>query len=301
MHPEWWARRARVDNPGRPRPWFVRLLRVVGRPLVRVCHRASLEGTEHLPQKGPFLLIANHSGGTATAEIVSFAALYLEQVGVDRPLAGFAHPTGFSVWPLSFFLRSFGAIPSTRAAGAAALAAGVPLLVFPGGDHEGFRPIWQAHRVDFGGRKGFLRMAREARVPIVPMGIRGSHFTAPILWRTGAWLPRLLVLPWLGGVKRYPITLLGILVSTAILVLVDIALPWRLLIVWAFLASIVLPTAAWIPATIRMRIGPPIAPEELFGPDTEPADGELDMAFRRVESTVQALVDRRAAPSPARA
>jgi 1-acyl-sn-glycerol-3-phosphate acyltransferase len=298
MNPEWWARRARIESPGRPKPWLVRVVRAVVRPLVRVLHRARLDGAEHLPAKGPYLLVANHSGGTATAEILSFVALYLEQVGADRPLAGFAHPAAFSLWPVSLLLRSVGAVPSTADAGAAALAAGVPLLVFPGGDHEGFRPIWQAHRVDFGGRKGFLRMARAARVPVVPMGIAGSHFTAPILWRTGAWLPRLLIVPWLGGLKRYPITVLGVAISACILWFVHASLGVRLLVVWAFLGTVVLPTAAWVPATIRMRIGPPIAPADLFGDGSEPAEGELVAALARVEGAVQALVDeaRRRAP-----
>jgi 1-acyl-sn-glycerol-3-phosphate acyltransferase len=55
------------------------------------------------------------------------------------------------------------------------------VLIFPGGDHEAFRPVWQAYRVDMANRKGFLRIARRAWVPIVPLGIRGSQFALPIL------------------------------------------------------------------------------------------------------------------------
>jgi 1-acyl-sn-glycerol-3-phosphate acyltransferase len=288
MHPEWWARRAKVETPGRPHPWLAWLLRAVGRPLVRVLHRARLEGLENLPESGPFLLVANHSGGTATAEIVSFAALYLTRFGDTRPLAAFAHPAAFSLWPVSLFLRHVGAIPSTMSHAEETLADGVPILVFPGGEYEAFRPIWQAYRVDFGGRKGFLRVARAARVPVVPMGIRGSAFTAPVLWRAGSWLPRVFVLPWLGGVKRFPITVLGILVSALVLAFVDWPLPWRIFAIWAFHATVVLPTAAWIPASIRIRIGAPIAPETLF--DGSGAESDLGPALARVEGAVQELV-----------
>ena len=42
------------------------------------------------------------------------------------------------------------------------------MLVYPGGDYEVHRPSWERNRVDFGGRKGFIRLAIEQDVPIVP-------------------------------------------------------------------------------------------------------------------------------------
>lgn len=292
MHPEWWASRARTGTPGRPSSGFVTFLRRVVAPVVRVAHRPALEGVENLPPAGPYVLVANHSAGLAVAEILSFAALYLERVGEARPIAGFAHPGAFHVWPASAFLRGAGAVPSSRRAGEDALAAGVALLVFPGGDHEAFRPVWQAHRVDFGGRVGFLRMARAAGVPVVPMGIRGSHFTAPILGRSRA-LAWALVTPRLFGVKRWPVTLLGALVAAAIVGLTAWAWPWKLLAAWAFLGS---PFAllAWIPATVRMRVGRPFAPGELFG---DGSDDALPEALARVEGAVQGLVTALGAPT----
>jgi 1-acyl-sn-glycerol-3-phosphate acyltransferase len=223
------------------------------------------------------------------AEIGSFAALYLEQVGADRPLAGVAHPLAFHAWPVSTFMRHVGAVPSTRAACAAALGAGVPVLIFPGGDHEAFRPVWQAYRVDFGGRVGFLRVAREARVPIVPLGIRGSHFTMPILWRSRI-LPWLFVVPRLVGVKRLPLTLLAALGAAALIAFLPVALPWRIVAAWAWAAS-PFTLLSWVPWTIRMRIGEPIPPEALFGEDG--GDEELRRGLVRVESAVQALVRER--------
>src|SRR5688500_13886930 len=123
------------------------------------------------------------------------------------------------VHPLSFrgrrgLMEKVGAIPSTYPAAEAALKAGTPVLVFPGGDHEAMRPVWQANRVDFAGRQGFLKIARAANVPIVPLGIRGSHFTAPVVYRGGKLLPRLLVLPYLLGFrKRYPLALSAVIVA----------------------------------------------------------------------------------------
>jgi len=285
-----WAEGVRIDNPGRPAPGFVRLVRRFLDPIAQLCHRPTLVGVESLPE-GPFLLVANHSAGLGLAEINTFIVMYLRHVGADRPLAGFAHPAAFRVFPLSAALRAMGAVPSTYAAAEKTLSVGVPLLVFPGGDHETLRPIWQANRVDFGGRLGFLRIARTAGVPIVPLGIRGGHFTAPVLFRSRA-LATLLVAPRLLGVKRWGISLLGVIVAALVLTLVPASWPGRAAIVWLWLGS-PLTFFPWVPWTLRMRIGTPIPASELFTlAGSDGGDEQLSRALARVQAAVQALVDR---------
>lgn len=281
------AARARHGSPGRPTPAVVALIRRALRPFVRLSYRPTIEGLENLPRSGPFLLVANHSGALGIAEITSFAVLYLDRFGTARPLAGFAHPFGFHVWPLSWLMRGLGAIPSSYAAGEAALAAGVPLLVFPGGDREATRPIWRAGEVDFGGRKGFLKLARSAGVPIVPLGFRGSHYTAPILWQSRV-LPYLFVAPRLFGIKRYPMTLLALLGAGAIVLALPELGAWRLLLAWAWFSS-PLALVPWVPWSIRARVGTPIPPDELFPDGPASGDAGLSRALERVEGAVRAL------------
>lgn len=290
MNDERWSITSGAQHPGRARADFVRLTRRFLDPLVRWCHRPTLEGAEHLPPSGPFLLVANHSAGLGIAEVLAFVVLYLRHVGPERPIAGFAHPLGFRVFPLSWLLAGVGAVPSTYEAARRALAQGVPLLVFPGGDHETLRPIWQAHRVDFGGRVGFLRIAREAGVPVVPLGIRGGHFTAPILLRSRA-LATLLVVPRLVGLKRWGVSLLAVLGLAAIAAWGPSAWWARAALSWAWLTS-PLTFASWIPWTLRFRIGPPLAASELFAGATGDGEAELQGALARVQAAVQSLVDR---------
>ena len=57
------------------------------------------------------------------------------------------------------------------------------MLVYPGGDYEVHRPSWERNRVDFGGRKGFIRLAIEQDVPIVPVVAIGGQETALFLSR----------------------------------------------------------------------------------------------------------------------
>jgi 1-acyl-sn-glycerol-3-phosphate acyltransferase len=289
-----WINDIVIEAPGRPTPAMVRAVRRYILPLVQLCHRPTLTGIENLPRSGPFLLVANHSAGLGVAEILTFLALYLRDVGPERPMAGFAHPIGFRLFPLTAAHRALGSIPSTYVAAEQTLSKGVPILVFPGGDHETLRPIWEANRVDFGGRLGFLRIARKSGVPVVPLGIRGSHCTAPVLVRVPL-LATLLVMPRLLGTNRWGISLLAVIGAVVIGWFGPGSWAVRAAICFLWLGS-PLTLLPWIPWTIRMRIGAPMAAGELFpgsgSGEGEGDDAELRRALPRVQAAVQALVDR---------
>src|SRR5947209_13771592 len=87
-----------------------------------------------------------------------------------------------------------------------ALETGAALLVYPGGDYEVFRPSWERHKVDFGGRMGYVKLAREAGVPIVPVASVGGQEAALFLNR-GQWLAKLLMADKLLRLKSVPILL----------------------------------------------------------------------------------------------
>ncbi len=258
-------------------------------PLIRLMHRPRMVGAENIPRQGPFLLVANHSGGMAVSEIFCLVVLYQRHLR-DVPLAAMAHPFSFHLWPLTWGMRWTGAIPSSYDSALRVLGEGCGVLVFPGGDHEVSRPFWQADRVDFNGRKGFVRIAREAGVPIVPMGIQGSHWSVPILGRSTLLLPWGLVLPRIFGLKRYPVTLLGVLGIVLVLLLAPAHLGWPLSLglAWLWMVSL-LPLTPWVPVSITMRIGPPLPPEALF----DGAPDELDRASAKVVERVQQLVRAR--------
>ena len=60
---------------------------------------------------------------------------------------------------------------------------GAPVLVYPGGDYETFRPTWHSDQIEFGGRKGFIKLALEQGVPIVPVVAVGGQETALFVTR----------------------------------------------------------------------------------------------------------------------
>ena len=75
--------------------------------------------------------------------------------------------------------------------------------MYPGGDHEVFRPSWDQGKIDFGGRTGYVRLAQRLGVPIVPIVSIGSQETALFLTR-GEHLARLTRLDRLLRLKTLP-------------------------------------------------------------------------------------------------
>ena len=286
MKPQFFAERAKVEHPGRVAPWLQRMSRTLLGPIASLLYRPSFTNPERLPRDQPFLLIANHSGGMAFAEAFCFLSCYLKTFGPQRPLSALAHPFSFFFPVLRRLISALGAVPSSYAHAHETLERGIPLLIFPGGDYEVSRPFWQASKVDFNGRKGFLRIARDANVPIVPMGITGSHNTAPILWRSELVLPWLLIVPKLFGIKRFPLTLLGLVGAIALVVCFWGTLGWWSVgLVYLWMWSL-LPFAPIVPFTVTFRLGEPISPTELFAD----SDDGLERAYELVVNRVQGLV-----------
>ena len=225
-------------------------------PLVRRMWPATFHNLDRLPHDDRTLIIANHSGMGA-AELWTLALAWYERFGVTRPMAGMAHPAGFRVPFLREALQGMGAVEATRVGAAKARQASVPILLFPGGDHEATRPVWQADRVDFAGRKGWIRLAREHGLTIVPLCISGSHVTLPILAHGPAiaWMSGLRAL----GVRRAPLPALALLTSTLTFGAsraLGASPALSLLAAWAAMwPTIMIP---WIPASIGFHFLPPI-------------------------------------------
>lgn len=148
-----------------------------------------------------------------------------------------------------------------------ALEAGAAVLVYPGGDWEVHRPFWERNTVDFAGRKGFIRLARDAGVPIVPVVSIGGQETALFL-SNGNWLARLLGVDKSLRLKVLPIS---------------IALPW-VLNVGDFLSHLPLP------AKITIEVLEPIDLEEQFGPDPD-----VEEVYDHVTEAMQDALDSLAA------
>ena len=179
--------------------------------LASLYFRAEVRGLQNIPEEGPVLLVGNHSGGNLTPDTHVFTLAFSTYFGVERRFHQLAHNLVLSMPGLGA-LRKYGTVAATPENAQRALDVGGALLVYPGGDYEVHRPSWDSGKVDFGGRRGFIRLAKERRVPLVPVVSIGGQETALFLSR-GERLAKLLGLDRMFRLKVLPISL---------------ALPWGL-------------------------------------------------------------------------
>ena len=133
----------------------------------------------------PSLLVGNHSGGLLIADTFVFSAAFYERFGPDRRFHQLAHDVAAKS-PLLGLIRRYGVVPASHDNARAAFDLGAPVLVYPGGDYETFRPSWHSDQIEFGGRQGFVKLALERDVPIVPVVAIGGQETALFLTRGSA-------------------------------------------------------------------------------------------------------------------
>jgi hypothetical protein len=75
---------------------------------------------------------------------------------------------------LRWLNEGLGAVAGDGPEMAAAIARGEHVLVTPGGVREGCRPVTRRYQVDWGRRRGYLRMALRHGLPVVPVAAAGT-------------------------------------------------------------------------------------------------------------------------------
>lgn len=129
-----------------------------------------IDGFEHLPTDGRYLLVGNHT--TLGLFDVPFLVLGIhDRTGVLVRSLGEHQHYRVPLW--RDLLTRFGAIDGTRENTRELLRAGQPVLVFPGGGREVARKRGDYYPLVWRERIGFARMALEFGYPVVPFSMIG--------------------------------------------------------------------------------------------------------------------------------
>ena len=232
---------------------------------------AEVRGMDHVP-KSPALLIGNHSGGIITPDTSAVYAAWYRQRGFEDPLMGLAFDGIYGVPGWRELMRKIGQMPASMGNAKAALGAGSSVLLYPGGTYEVFRPWTDRNVIAFKGRKGFIRLALEAGVPVVPVVGHGGHETTIVLTRG----ERLVKLLSLDRVRMDGAPLL-------------FQFPWGL-------SSPATPGVP-LPAKITVQVCEPLDWTR-FGPDAADDPAVLEQCYEEVTSIMQATLDQLAIENP---
>ena len=178
------------------RPFGMRVVGYILGSAARLCFKVVAEGTEKLPKKGAYVLVANH-----VTNIDALAVAFFVFFKLKRGPHFMAKEGLFRTPVIGWILRNAGQIPVYRStyrndeplrAAADYLKAGHVVTIFPEGTLTRDPELWPMR-----GRSGAVRLALENNVPIYYMGQWGTEKVLPQYnnrFRPGFWKPvRILV------------------------------------------------------------------------------------------------------------
>jgi 1-acyl-sn-glycerol-3-phosphate acyltransferase len=234
-------------------------------PLMDYWFRMEIEGWERLPEP-PALLIGIHSGAPFVWDAWTVGIQWWRHFGDERTLHGTAHDALMAAPLIGNYFRRMGVLPAAPDSISSALAAGHDVALWPGGEIDSLRPWTKRDEAVLAGRKGFVRMAIKAGVPIVPISTVGGPDSMPVL-TSGRKLSKVLQIDKLARLKTFPIA---------------ISAPWG--IGPALLPEIPLPTK------IRTAFQDPI---EVVSGDPERAkdDAYVSAKYDEVQQAIQRGMD----------
>jgi 1-acyl-sn-glycerol-3-phosphate acyltransferase len=246
-------------------PTFIRSVLPVLAPWFERYHEMEVRGLDKMPA-GPALAVGNHNGGSMAPDMFGLMVAYWRERGADEPAYGLAHDLVYRVPILRDLMAKVGAVPAHPQNALRLLARGAKVLVYPGGDLDAFKTWERRHEVVFGERKGFVRLALRAHVPIVPVVGVGAHEAFHVL-TDGVELARRSGLKQLFRLEALPVAL---------------GLPWGL---------VVGPMGYWpFPVRMKIRVLDPIAWPAL-GADAAEDDAVVTRCRDEVREVMQAAMD----------
>jgi len=246
-----------------------RAMAMLERPLTRF-FRPVIGGLEHIPP-GAALYVGNHSSGPITPDTFTFAIAAYREHGLEAVPYGLGHEVAITVPFVHQLIVPLGAVRASHDTAHRLFARDKKVLVYPGGDLDSWRVHQDRDKVIFGPRRGYIRLALRAGVPIVPVVTAGAHETFIVL-NDGQWLAKLLRTDALFRIKAWPIV---------------VSLPWGLTVG---------PPLPYVP--FRTRIHQEVLPPFRFERSGEEAAADeryVEQCHREVHGAMQRALTKLAA------
>ena len=228
--------------------------------------RPEVRGFENLPGRGPFMVIGNHSGGATPPDMPILMSEWWKRRGVEEPVYGFFHSFFLGLPRIGDAVKKAGALEASPDNVRRVIEAGGVIVLYPGGDHEAYRPWLRRHRIDFAGRTGFIREAMQYEIPIVPVVTHGVQDGMIVLSR-GERLA--LALPYMRNwrLKVYPL---------------QVGPPWGV--------SLGIPTLP-LPTKATVQLCPPVNFADEYGPEAANDDKIVAACYERITTEMQRVLD----------
>jgi 1-acyl-sn-glycerol-3-phosphate acyltransferase len=180
--------------------------------LYRNWFRVRARGLEHIPDQGPALIVANHSGVVPLDAIMLQASVYAEHRAA-RNVRLLTADLVYTLPVLASLARRSGHARADPARALQLLAAGELVGVFPEGFKGIGKPFSERYRLQRFGRGGFARTGIQASVPLIPCAIVGAEEIYPMIGNSELlaralrlpYFPLTPLFPWLGPIGAVPL------------------------------------------------------------------------------------------------
>jgi 1-acyl-sn-glycerol-3-phosphate acyltransferase len=174
--------------------------------------RIELRGLPNVPEAGPALLVANHSGTLPLDALMLQAGLYDEHPA-HRNLRLLGADLVYEIPLLASLARKAGHTRARPADAHVLLRSGELVGVFPEGFKGIGKPFADRYQLQRFGRGGFAVTAIRAGVPIIPCAIVGAEEIYPLIGNAKPvaqllklpYFPITPLFPWLGPIGTVPL------------------------------------------------------------------------------------------------
>ncbi len=225
--------------------------------LYRSYFRVETSGIEHIPDHDRALIVCNHAGAFPWDSAMIMCAVKHDHPA-HRDVRPLVEDFVFHFPFLGVALNRIGCVRACQENAERLLDRGRVVAVFPEGAQGTGKLYRNRYQLQRFGRGGFVKLALQARAPIIPAAVIGSEETHPMFFRV-TWLTKYLGVPYLPITPTFP---------------------------WLGVAG-----ALPLPAKWQIHFGEPIDVSSGYGADAGEDRILVNRLTERVRSTIQGMVD----------